>query len=199
MEDKLLIIFVKNLVLGKVKTRLAQSIGDEAALEVYKFLLEHTRREIEKVQCDKAIYYADYIPETDDWKERDYQQCLQRGTSLGERMELAFDNGFRHGYKRIVTIGSDCAELNQEIITRSFELLTTNDTVIGPALDGGYYLLGLTKMIPAVFVKEWSTASVCRETVKDFCSNNCTYSELEILSDIDTIDDWNRHLANAKI
>ena len=188
-EENHLIVFVKNPVLGKVKTRLAKSIGDEKALEAYRLLLSITRNAAEAVNCTSHVFYADEIAD-DDWSNQAFEKHLQHGNSLGERMKNAFSETFALGAKKTLIIGSDCPEISSEIIEDAFLTLESKDAVIGPAKDGGYYLLGIKKEHTFLFDdKEWSTDSVFEDTVVDFMENRLTYGLLPKLSDVDTIYD----------
>lgn len=186
MGDKLLIIFVKNPVSGKVKTRLAAEIGDMKALAVYNFLLKYTHEITKGLPMDKAVYYSDFIDKNDLWENHFYQKFLQIETNLGERMEHAFDSGFSRGYKKIVIIGSDCFQLTQKHLETAFEVLESKQVAIGPAEDGGYYLLGMNTYYPKLFHnKNWSTASVFEDTLNDIKDLNLRYSLLDKLNDVD--------------
>ena len=188
-----LILFVRDPVLGKVKTRLAVSIGDEQALRVYKLLLNHTRTITVGLNCTKYVYYADSVISVDLWDKGNFIKAVQSGNDLGERMLHAFQSAFDDGYKKVVIIGSDCFQLSTELIISAFDVLNHYDAVIGPAEDGGYYLLGLKKLVPAIFKdKTWSTNSVCRDTIKDIESMNLSYKLLPILNDVDEAADLER-------
>lgn len=185
---KAIIIFVRNPQLGKVKTRLAAGIGDEKTLQVYQHLLQHTCNITKQVSAATFVFYADYINENDLWN--GFEKRLQSGDDLGERMSIAFDYLFAEGFTNVCIIGSDCYELTSDIILDAFEQLKLNDLVIGPVLDGGYYLLGMNEMIPEVFInKAWSTDTVFSDTLKDAAMLNLTLHQLPILSDIDNADD----------
>ena len=172
MKKHLLIIFTRNPELGKVKTRLAKSVGDTAALEVYKFLLNHTKEVTQNLACDKAVYYSVKIREHDIWESSTYQKHQQFGEDLGIRMQNAFQNAFDAGYDKVQIVGSDLPDLSSEIINNAFQKLDTNDAVIGPAKDGGYYLLGMKTLYKDVFQnKEWGTASVRKDTLKNLKNN----------------------------
>lgn len=188
MNKNALIIFVKNPVSGKVKTRLAKSIGDENALKVYQVLLEHTFKITEPLACDKFVFYSDKIEK--DWQHNSYQQHLQSGNDLGERMSNAFSEIFKLGYQRVAIIGSDCYELTSAIIEKSLSELSENDIVIGPAKDGGYYLLAMKSLHPELFKnKTWSSDSVLSDTFKDVHAMKLKYKLFEELNDIDDVND----------
>lgn len=186
MKERLLMIFIKNPVRGKVKTRLAATIGHDRALKIYEQLLEHTRLIASFVKCDKAVFYSDFIEKKDAWQKQGFIQRLQQGKDLGERMHNAFSFAFEKGYKHVILIGSDCFELNDNIITQGFSALQKKDVVIGPAADGGYYLLGMNQLHPQLFInKQWSTPTVYLDTVKDILHLNLSHAELVTLHDID--------------
>ena len=147
MNKNLILIFTRNPELGKVKTRLAASIGQENALQVYIELLQHTRKVVLETDYDKRVLYSDVISTKDIWNNHLFQKKEQFGKDLGVRMFNAFREGFEDGYQKIVIIGSDLITLEANDLKKAFTALDTNDVVIGPAEDGGYYLLGL-KSIP---------------------------------------------------
>jgi uncharacterized protein len=181
-----LIIFVRDAVLGKVKTRLAASLGNEVALSIYKKLLQHTLEITQAVQADKFVFYADAVIEQDMWKQQHYYKSQQHNGELGERMLKAFEQVFNKGYSKVCIIGSDCCELSSQIITDALDKLNDNTIVIGPAKDGGYYLLGIKKLYPHLFQnKNWSTSTVFADTIKTIEDLNLRYSILPTLSDVD--------------
>ena len=194
-----IIIFVRNPELGKVKTRLAKEIGDEQTLQVYTELLDHTHNITLDVDADRFVYYADYINDNDLWENKNFKKKLQEGKTLGNRMMLAFFELFQQGYSKIIIVGSDCPELTAFIIEDAFDKLDNTEVVIGPSSDGGYYLLGLTKLIPELFNnKQWSTDTVLADTIKDAVSLKKSCSFLMELYDIDTADDLRRYLEMQK-
>ena len=187
-SKNLLLIFTRNPELGKAKTRLAKTVGDETALEIYKFLLERTRDISSKVNADKAVYYSVKIRENDIWNPNIYQKHQQFGDDLGIRMLNSFKNGFEAGYKKVMIIGSDLYDLSEKNIEKAFVALDTNDVVIGPAEDGGYYLLGMNSLQENVFKnKEWGTASVRKDTLKDLSDKKVKV--LAFKNDIDVYED----------
>ena len=193
-RDSLLIIFYKNPEIGKVKTRLASSIGDAKAFSIYLLLAEHTRRITERLDVHKVVFYSDYIDADDSWANNTYQKKLQLGMDLGERMANAFDFGFREGYKSICIIGTDCFELTGSIVDEAFRKLLTHDVVIGPANDGGYYLLGMNYPCIKLFEnKKWSSSSVLADTLTDTRMLGLTSWQLEKLTDVDEEKDLPQH------
>lgn len=186
-EKSLLIILYRNPEMGKVKTRLAATLGKEKALEIFKKLALHTKMITQGVPVDKIVFYSHSIDLMDIWSNAIYLKALQKGDDLGERMRDAFASGFESGYHSICIIGTDCFELQTHAIQRAFEALKSVDAVIGPARDGGYYLLGMQRFYPAFFRnKQWSTETVFHDTVRDFESLGLNYMKLETLRDVDT-------------
>ncbi len=190
MKPDLLIIFYRNPELGKVKTRLAATVGDEKALAIYLKLASHTRSIVTEVDCDRIVWYSNFVDTEDNWPNQQFKKEVQQGSDLGSKMEFAFEHAFRQGYSRVCIIGTDCLELTEEIVRDAFGKLKNHDAVLGPALDGGYYLLGIKKVHPEFFTnKIWSTDSVFSKTVEDFKRLNLSYHLLPTLRDVDTADD----------
>lgn len=187
-----LIVFMKNPALGKVKTRLAYTLGDEEALSIYHRLLDHTRSVTNKLSMDLIIYYTDYVDLNDGWDST--TKFLQCSGDLGQKMAQAFKEQLSK-YDQVCGIGTDCAELSQQHLGEAFNILETSDFVIGPANDGGYYLLGMNKFEPSIFEGiEWSTSAVLSQTINKLESKEASYSLLPELIDVDTIEDWEKVL-----
>jgi len=190
-----LLLFVRNPELGKVKTRLAASVGPEQALEVYLHLLQHTRQITEHLPQHKVVYYAERVAQHDLWPETVYEKRLQPAGDLGQKMEAAFAAAFAEGCTAVVIIGSDCHQLTGQILAQAFDALKTHEVVIGPALDGGYYLLGMRSLHPGFFHnKRWSTEHVFPDTLRDIEQLHLSYSLLPSLSDVDHAADLDEDL-----
>lgn len=190
MDSNLLMIFIKNPVEGDVKTRLGASIGSTNALLIYKKLLDHTRTTALSVECKRQVWYSSMIDRRDEWEGTSFDKKLQKGETLGARMACAFREAFESGHKRVVIIGSDCHDLDPHHLRQAFRDLESYDAVIGPSEDGGYYLLGLNRPDDRLFKDiEWSSAEVYDQTVSRFSDLGMSYSILETLNDIDTIED----------
>lgn len=188
-----LIIFAKNPVLGKVKTRLAATLGNEKALEVYKELLAHTCDISSKVNAQKVVFYSDFIEKDDLWGKADFDQAIQNGEDLGKRMSNAFKEVFNTFDGKVIIIGTDCKELSTEIIDQAFNALEFVDIVLGPALDGGYYLIGMKSLNENLFENiAWSTSTVLEQTVGQINTRKLSFLLLKALSDIDTEEDLKR-------
>ncbi len=187
-SKKALIIFTRNPELGKCKTRLAKTVGDEAALKIYKHLLLHTAEVSRGVKADRFVFYSETINHDDIWESSHFKKKLQEGKDLGERMHNAFSELFQSGYEKVCIVGSDLVDLNEQLIESAYKRLDDHDVIIGPAQDGGYYLLAMTKMHSSVFKnKDWGTETVRAATLKDLHKNNVLL--LKELNDIDTFED----------
>jgi rSAM/selenodomain-associated transferase 1 len=181
---------MKNPVAGRVKTRLANDIGNEKALKIYLKLLQHTHDVASKADAQLFLFYSDTIEHTDLFGKQLYKKYAQCSGDLGARMEYAFSIPFKSHYKKVVIIGTDCYDLTPKHLEDAFAALTDNDFVIGPAKDGGYYLLGMKRWHRWIFHnKSWSTAMVFSESKNEILSRNAKLFLLEELTDIDTFDD----------
>ena len=186
MSEGLLIVFIKNPEQGKVKTRLAATIGEEKALEIYTLLLQKTRESVENLPLAKVIFYSNFVDHTDQWNNQVFDKTLQQGNDLGERMFNAFQSGFTAGYKFVGIIGSDCPDISEPLLLDAFKKLKSCDLVIGPAKDGGYYFLGMNRLSkPLFFNKSWSTDRLLQETLAEARQLKLKTCLLKTLSDID--------------
>ena len=194
MPKNLLLVFTRNPELGKVKTRLAKTVGNATALKIYTFLLKRTRDIVVKVSADKAVYYSVKVRENDIWDASIFQKHQQVGEDLGIRMLHAFKNGFKTGYEKVMVIGSDLYDLTAETIENAFIALENNEVVIGPAEDGGYYLLGMNSLEEKVFKnKDWGTETVRKDTLEDLKDKKVFL--LGELNDVDVFEDIEHHPA----
>lgn len=189
MNTSAIILFIRNPVLGKVKTRLAKSIGDENALQIYKVLVTHTRQVTGDLLCDKYVYYSETITD-DEWDSGIFKKKLQKGADLGEKMANAFRELFAEGYQKLLLIGSDCHELNTGVLQNAFDSLDDSDLVVGPAVDGGYYLMGMKAPHKELFQGiEWSTEKVFQQTISAIQQKKLSAAILPLLNDVDGIED----------
>ena len=187
-----IIIFTRNPELGKVKTRLAQGVGKRAALAIYERLIGHTYQVTKESPAVKLVWYSDQISEGDLWQGNAFQKFQQKGDDLGERMLFAFQTAFELGFKKVIIIGSDLFDLEIQHINNAFSILNGKEAVIGPAADGGFYLLGLKKIIPGIFsIKNWGTDTVLADTLKNLKSSH--FEKLPVLNDIDFKEDLTKH------
>lgn len=188
-----IIIFIKNPELGKAKTRLASTLGPERALRIYEALLGHTREVVSSIPARRLLYYSSFIDEQDDWSAQLFEKHLQASGELGQRMEAAFQQAFETGAP-VLIVGSDCAQLTPDILHQAIAQLEQQDVVIGPAEDGGYYLLGMNRFLPALFRDiAWSTEQVLPQTLAIAKNQGASCELLPVLSDIDYEEDWEKH------
>ena len=185
-DNPVIIIFQKNLVEGKVKTRLAKSIGNVKALQVYQYLLNHTHQQVALLETPTLVFFENTV-EGDFLHQPYFSGAVQIGEDLGERMKNAFQQAFDMGYQQVIIIGTDCLQLDSHILEESLNALDSHEMVIGPAKDGGYYLLGLRQMYATLFEdKKWSSPTVFSDTMKAAKKLGLNPWVLKELSDIDT-------------
>ncbi len=189
-----LIIFIRNPEKGKVKTRIAKAVGDEKAFQIYLSLLEHIRSVSAKVEgVERYLFYSHFIDEQDEWDNDLYHKRLQEDGDIGKKMDTAFRRVLRH-HSAAIVVGSDIASITTGIIRRAFQVLEEKDYVLGPALDGGYYLLGMKKNSPELFEKmPWSTSKVFAITQSRILQSNASLGLVDTLSDIDHWEDWKEY------
>ena len=186
--DTLLLVFAKTPLLGTVKTRLARSIGNIKALWIYEQLLHKTQAVLKNLPHKTVLFYSGKPAATLGTQFSTYEQYPQQGADLGARMQAAFQWGFDAGYTKIIILGTDLWELEASLITTAYSLLEQQDYVIGPATDGGYYLLGMKEPTPEVFAKKkWGTSSVLKETLSHLKEKSVGF--LDEKNDLDTLED----------
>jgi len=191
-----LLVFAREPVLGRVKTRLAAGIGAAGALAVYRELLALTAAAVAQAQVPATVWLAEApAPPADparprpEWPGLPWRVQPPAG-SLGERMAQAFGAAFGAGAGRVVIIGTDCPGLSADLLHQAFDSLRDHDLVVGPADDGGYYLLGMKQLHPALFAdKAWSTATVLPDTLADAARLGLRVAHLPPLSDVDSAQD----------
>lgn len=183
VNPRALIIFARRPEAGKVKTRLSATIGNDKALAIYIRLLEHTRSIANKLSCEKYVFLT-HERHDDFWNGFNHE--LQHGDTLGDRMKHAFELLFNKSHEHIIIIGTDCPDISTEIVEEGFRQLGSNDIVIGPAEDGGYYLLGMNSYHASFFQDiHWSSEVVYNQTIGKIHANNLSYYTLPILADVD--------------
>ena len=203
-NNKAIIIFCRYPVEGKVKTRLAADYGNKFASAFYRLSAEHTFEQCRKLipsGINGCIYFSDKNVESDvrKWIGEGFEYHPQKGNNLGEQMSDAFCTMFSKGINYAVIIGTDIPDISDELIRRAYKLLDNNDFVIGPANDGGFYLLGMENFYPGLFDDiKWSTSSVYGELVEKILRQNLKFANMEVLTDIDTKADLKEWLAKDK-
>lgn len=182
MRKNVLIIFYQNFEPGKVNPRLASAVGEEKAIAVYHYLVNATREITDDLPVERVVFYSDRIERDDTWDSATYKKELQVGDDPGTRMRNAFAWAFNSGYSNACIISTDCYGLTGEIVMKAIEFLDEGDAIIGPAKDGGYYLLGLTRIYPDLFAnKNWGTYTVLDDTLQDFDRLELQYGKLPVL------------------
>jgi uncharacterized protein len=200
MDSHAIVVLSKNLTRGNVKTRLAKTVGEEKAYQIYKELLKYTEILLDSISIPRYIFWASKIPSKPDYfSNQAYHHKFQRGENLGERMENAFSE-ILHLHKKVLIIGTDCPYLKKNHLEEAFASLQTYDYCIGPALDGGYYLLGLKKFSSTWFRNiTWSTEKVFSETQRKAREMELKGYVLPVLGDVDVEEDYDRWKSSTKI
>ncbi|MGE5812571.1 MAG: TIGR04282 family arsenosugar biosynthesis glycosyltransferase [Ignavibacteria bacterium] len=192
MSKHKVIIFLKYPEVGKVKTRMAESLGGNFAAEFYKICAEYILNECLKLKesgIDLYIFYEGQANENKikNWVPGSFKLICQKGENLGKRMYNAFSNFFKDKEEKIILIGTDIPDLSSSLIEKAFKYLENHDTVIGQSSDGGYYLIGLSRLNKDIFTGiPWSTDKVLVITLKKLEKRNSSYKLLPELIDIDT-------------
>jgi uncharacterized protein len=197
-----IILFTKYPRPGEVKTRLISTIGSDKACAIHKKMTLKTfallQLLIKKTPVTLEIHYMGArLKEMQTWLGNKFNYIEQGNGSLGDKMSKAFSDSFTQGFKKIIIIGTDCPELNLSILKQSFNLLKRHDLILGPATDGGYYLIGLSRIAPSLFFDiPWSTEKVLNKTIEIAQKENLSYDLLQTLSDIDRKEDlklWEKY------
>ena len=191
-----LIVFLKAPRLGMVKTRLAQTAGQERALKVYRELVETVLEGIRTVpNVELHFTPTDALSEIQPWLRENWTAHAQGDGDLGKRMQRAFADAFTCGAERVVIIGSDAPEVRTGDIRAAWKELKSHDIVVGPAIDGGYWLIGLRAPQPELFREiSWSSEQVLGQTLARAKSVGLKIQLLRILADVDTEEDWNAYV-----
>jgi uncharacterized protein len=183
----MLIIFTRYPRAGQAKTRLIPALGAEGAARLQIAMTEHSLLQARGLKQPIAIYYTNGEErELRDWLGEDVQYCPQCSGDLGAKMLGAFWDSLKEEVGAVVIIGTDCPAIDTQLLTQTFEALQASDLVLGPALDGGYYLIGLRRVIPALFENiAWSSDQVLSQTLAIAKGLNLSIHLLPELPDID--------------
>jgi uncharacterized protein len=195
-----LVVFVKAPRVGQVKTRLASAIGEVAACAAYRQLAAALLGRIAAIPDVELCYSPDDAAgEIEPWLRNSWRARPQGSGDLGQRLIGAFEHAFAPGSRRVVIIGSDCAEISADDIRMAWSALRTRDVVLGPARDGGYWLIGLRMLHRELFEDiPWSTENVLNRTVGKARAAGLKIELLRELSDVDTFEDWKRFVDSTQ-
>jgi rSAM/selenodomain-associated transferase 1 len=199
-ETNHLIVFTRYPEVGKTKTRLIPALGAAGAATLQRQMTEFTLKQAEKLAQQKQDGLNSLSVEIrfaggdrslmQDWLGSSWSYQPQATGDLGERMQLAFQSAFEMGSQRVVTIGIDCPELDSATLAQAFQALQNHDLVLGPATDGGYYLIGLRSLIPKLFNGiDWGTNQVFRQTMAIAEGEGLAIATLAPLTDVDRPED----------
>jgi rSAM/selenodomain-associated transferase 1 len=186
-----LLIFVRTPRPGKVKTRLARSLGDEKAAEFYRLCTDATIGEIKQLSrvVERYIFFAEPV-DTYEMSHLDslgFNAAVQEGENLGRRLCNAFSRVLENGAQKVVIVASDVPDLSASIMKEAISSLDNSDVVIGPCYDGGYYLIGMKELHEQLFHGiPWGTERVYQQTLDAAKEKGLTVIQLPILIDIDT-------------
>lgn len=192
--DNALIIFIKYPQPGLVKTRLAKEIGKNEAAFLYRLFVETILSRTTDISFSRIVFYSPAAKREAirRWLGAglDNEIYPQKGRDLGERLANAFEFTFRKGAKKVLAIGSDSPTIDKFIILRAFKELENKSCVIGPAFDGGYYLLGLSSLYRQIFQDiDWGSHKVLEETLHLLNKLKLEYALLDEHFDIDRLED----------
>jgi len=197
-----LIIFTRYPETGKAKTRLIPALGAEGAAALHRRMADHTLVQVQALQfqhplCVEVRFAGGDRDLMQRWLGTDLMYTVQGEGDLGDRMGRSFQSAFDASVDRAVIIGTDCPDLNATLLDQAFRELQHHDLVLGPASDGGYYLIGLRRLIPQLFIgMEWSTATVLERTLEIAAELNLSVALLPVLSDVDypaDLEIWERY------
>lgn len=190
------VVFARAPELGKVKTRLAADLGDGVALEIYELLVSRTLQMTRALDdCMRVVQFtpAGAREKMSRWLEDDLLLEAQCEGDLGERMACALERRFNSGCERVLLIGTDAPDLTAGILEQAFRRLDDNSVVVGPAVDGGYYLIGMCEPHPELFSGvPWSAGDTLSRTLEAARHAGLSVHLLPELADVDTADDWKR-------
>ncbi len=184
------LLFAKAPRPGRVKTRLAAEIGEAAAVAAYRAVGARVSSQV-GARYPLTVWYdpPDALEEMRDWL-GDWVYRPQRGADLGERLRHAFAAHFADGDAPVLAIGADAPDVRADTIAAAHAALATADVVLGPAVDGGYYLIGLARDQPGVFAGvPWGGADVMRVTLHRCRRLGVRVRRLPVLRDLDTVAD----------
>jgi len=207
VNKRCILVFLKYPALGRVKTRLAASLGDEAAVKIYRLLVDRVLENLAAAPLDEIRVMFDPPSADDEAKIREWLApalsavppemkidfCAQFQGDLGERLSAGFSQAFGDGCKQVMAIGTDCVAIDASVIEAAWTTLECRDAVFGPTEDGGYYLLATNSMRPELFEDiPWSTEETLARSLQQAEQSGLVAEQLATLSDVDNAGDWQR-------
>ncbi len=197
LDSEKLIVFLKAPRPGTVKTRLAETIGAGPACAAYQQLIGTLLGRLQSLRAVELCYSPDdALAEVEPWLREGWVAAAQGDGDLGQRLESAFKRSFAGGAERVVVIGSDCPAVTAEDVGRAWAALRMHDVVLGPASDGGYWLIGLRKVESSLFHDiPWSTEGVFAASMRRITRRGLSVHVLRQLTDVDTERDWRDFLS----
>ncbi len=162
------------------------------AYEVSQYLIRQTARHVQTSQIQHEVYYSKALELYDVWSfSARAKQVQNADPNLGVRLSMACAEALQR-YDQLILIGTDCPELDHKLLQEAVDQLNEMDYVLGPAADGGFYLLGFGEQWkPSIFEAiEWGSEQVLQQLINNISSTEKNYTLLKILNDIDTYEDW---------
>lgn len=201
MNSSRVIVLLKAPRPGLAKTRIAAALDDHAAAAIYRVLVDRTLAAVKEIPEVELRYTPDGAePEIQPYLRAGWRARPQGEGDLGVRLERAVHDAFTEGARRLVVVGTDCPEMTAADLRDAFDALVELDLVLGPATDGGYWLLGLRRPVPGLFRDiPWSTGTVLSDTEARARAAGLSVGLLRRLSDVDTLEDWRRWLREAPL
>lgn len=196
-------LFAKHWQPGEVKTRLARTVGDEGAAALYRAFVETTAVRLSELQREKMLAYA---PAAEAARIAFSSEVFQKWTiepqvegDLGSRMSAFFDARLKEGFKSIVLMGTDSPNVPLATVQKAFQELKSSPVVLGPTLDGGYYLVGISQQIPPIFGHmPWSTSDLWLQTISRLKESGIKFATLQPWYDVDELDDLEQLIEDLK-
>ena len=189
-----ILLFVRYPEIGRVKTRLETHLDQDKILSLYRYFVEDILSTLHRSDYPVSVCY--WPPEKGEdmqaWLGSSLAYCPQKGEDIGQRMQNAFADAFAKGVDQAILLGSDFPDLDSVILDQAFHALSDNDVTLGPAVDGGYYLIGFNR---SAFFKEifsgisWGTGQVLKNTLEKIDHAGVRVHMLPEWQDIDTFED----------
>ena len=199
MSARRLIVFTRYPIPGSTKTRLIPALGAEGAADLQRQMTEHTLESVRPLAEEgigvRVLFDGGEAGEMTQWLGEELDLAPQGEGDLGDRMNNAFTGSFQEGFEKVVVIGTDCPSLDSESVMEAFDLLNENTLVLGPATDGGYYLIGIRSDAPEwlyelVFKNiPWGTDQVLNATVNALAETGLDVGLLDEKADVDEPED----------